>query len=190
MLFNELTTEQQSEAIINMRDDDYLSYSWWDDTKEDFYSILDILGYYDITSYFSGFWSQGDGASFKAMYLYGVGAVAKIKEYAPQDQELHRIASELQAIQKKCRYDLGSTIDISGSNYYHEMTMINNNWSNRDLVTEDTVDSFTDETLELHRDLARWYYKSLEAEYDYLMSDEAIAEHIEANEYEFDYEDN
>lgn len=32
------------------------------------------------------------------------------------------------------------------------------------------------------RGLANWYYEKLEAEYDYLMSDDAIADYIEANE--------
>ena len=35
-------------------------------------------------------------------------------------------------------------------------------------------------------DLCSWLYKTLEAEYDYMTSEAAIIETIEANEYEFD----
>jgi len=39
--------------------------------------------------------------------------------------------------------------------------------------------------LEALRDLARWLYRQLEAEYDHLTSDEAIEEGIIVNEYTF-----
>ena len=39
--------------------------------------------------------------------------------------------------------------------------------------------------IELLRDYMHWIYKRLNAESDYMMSDEAITETIEANEYEF-----
>ena len=39
--------------------------------------------------------------------------------------------------------------------------------------------------LELSRQLMRILYKKLNDEYDYLNSDEAIIEHIKANNYEF-----
>ena len=191
MIYIQMNKQQREQAIIDIRDkgDDYLDYDWSDSIKEDFLAVLAILGYYEVESYFSGFSSQGDGASFKAMYIYAKGSVKTMKGYAPQDEELHRIATELFNIQKRCKFDLGSNIDISSSNYCHEMTMSNLNWSDRDLVSEDVVDSHDEETLELHRDLARWYYKKLNESYDYLMSDEAIAEHLIASEREFEHED-
>lgn len=39
--------------------------------------------------------------------------------------------------------------------------------------------------IEALRDLARWLYRQLEREYDYLTSDEAVDEAILANEYSF-----
>ena len=39
--------------------------------------------------------------------------------------------------------------------------------------------------IEALRDLARWLYRQLEAEYDHLTSDEAIEEGIIVNEYTF-----
>ena len=47
-----------------------------------------------------------------------------------------------------------------------------------------TVDA-EDTVIEALRDLARWLYRQLEREYDYLSSDEAIDETIVANAYTF-----
>ena len=38
---------------------------------------------------------------------------------------------------------------------------------------------------QLIKDLADWYYSNLQAEYDYLLSDEYIAEMIESNDFQF-----
>ena len=179
--FTELSKENQAIVINETRQSDsYLNYPWYECIDEDFRAILELLGYYNIETYFTGFYSQGDGASFDGRYLYAKGATKALRAYAPRDEELNRIALALQDIQKKCRYDLGSTIDTNGR-YSHEMTMSCLNWSNNDLVEEDTVDEYTDEILELHRDLARWYYKALDNYYDCLNTDETIAEHLEAS---------
>ena len=71
--------------------------------------------------YFSGFSSQGDGACFEGTYRYKKGAVAAIKKetgfghkrpdgtVGTGDKELIRIATELQAIQRKNFYRLYAT---------------------------------------------------------------------------------
>ena len=51
--------------------------------------------------YYSGFWSQGDGACFEGSYSYAKGAAKKIRQYASSDTELHRIADELYELQRK-----------------------------------------------------------------------------------------
>lgn len=51
--------------------------------------------------YYSGFWSQGDGACFEGTYRYKKGALKTVKEYAPQDTTLHQIVTDLQYIQAK-----------------------------------------------------------------------------------------
>ena len=59
---------------------------------------------YDPCIWFSGFASQGDGACFDGTYAYAKGAVKAIRAHAPEDKELHRIADELQAIQRRYFY--------------------------------------------------------------------------------------
>ena len=80
-----------------------LDYDWYEFIFYDFLNICEILGFDVIESniHFSGFCSQGDGASFTGSYKYSRGAANKIREYAPQDKVLHEIADTLQALQKR-----------------------------------------------------------------------------------------
>ncbi len=56
----------------------------------------------------------------------------------------------------------------------------------RDSPTGQPPTEGSDETVvEALRDLARWLYRQVQAEYDYLTSDEAIEEGIIINEYTF-----
>lgn len=132
--------------------------------------------------YFSGFCSQGDGASFVGNYRYMKGAAKAIRQHAPDDKTLHTIADTLQAIQKRNFYRLRASITQSGP-YYHAYTMR--------IETEDCENEYRDlrgddQAIDAcMRDFADWIYSQLENEYDYQSSDEAIDEAITANEYEF-----
>lgn len=56
----------------------------------------------------------------------------------------------------------------------------------RDSPTWQDMTADAEETIiEALRDLARWLYRQLEREYDYLSSDEVVDETISANEYTF-----
>lgn len=153
---------------------------WYDTVYDNFLEICKILGI-ETTSkkiYFSGFWSQGDGAMFEGGYSYKPGSVKAIMEYAPQDTELHGIAKTLQAIQRPYFYSLGASIKQHG-HYYH---------SNSNIITVDNCYTYQDvsrktedDLSEALRDLMNWLYKTLETEYEYLTSDEQIKESAKAN---------
>jgi hypothetical protein len=51
---------------------------------------------------------------------------------------------------------------------------------------DDLLNKFEKDADELRKDLSNEIYKDLEKEYDYLNSDEAVIETLEANDYEFD----
>ncbi len=133
--------------------------------------------------HWSGFWSQGDGASFEGTYAHARGAARAIRAHAPRDDELHRIADALQTAQKRNFYSLHSTIRQQGR-YYHEYTMSIE--VERDSATwQPPTDGAEDTVIEAMRDLARWLYRQLRAEYEHLTSDEAIDETLTANESTF-----
>lgn len=133
--------------------------------------------------HYSGFYSQGDGACFEGSYSYKAGSAKAIREYAPQDNELHAIADGLSRVQKRHFYRLTARATHVGR-YYHEFSM--------SIDVEDSRDEYRDigEDAELLRDLlrdfARWIYARLRDEYEYRMSDESLEESMLVNEYEFD----
>jgi hypothetical protein len=195
--FHELSDAAKDKARIWYRElgphDD-----WWDAVYDDFERICDILGIRLKTTpvrlmgggtrakpsiWFSGFWSQGDGSCFEGYASYAVGAADRIRDYAPTDVNLHCIADRLQAVQRRNFYPLAAEVSHRGR-YYHDYTMSVD--VTRDSPTWQPPTEDADEiVIEALRDLARWLYRQLQAEYDHLTSDEAIEEGIIVNEYTF-----
>ena len=175
-----------------------LEHEWYDAVFEDFEAISRILGVTLRTSpvrlygggtrekphlFFRGFSSQGDGASFEGQYSHARGAARAIRAHAPKDDELHRIADELQAAQRRNFYQLHTSIRTCG-NYCHEHSMAIE--VERDSPTwQPPTDGAEDAVIEALRDLARWLYRQLEREYEYLSSDAAVDEAIAVNEFTF-----
>lgn len=145
--------------------------------------------------YYSGFWSQGDGACFEGYYRYQKGAVAAIKKetgfgckcqdgtIGTGDPTLIRIAQGLQDAQRRNFYRLVATCKHRG-HYYHSGCM--------DVEVEDSEHRYRDigadydEIKGLLREFADWIYKRLEVDYEWQTSEEAVLESCEANGYEFD----
>jgi hypothetical protein len=171
---------------------------WYESVYEDFERVCAILGVELATRpvrllgggqrnkpciWFSGFWSQGDGASFDGLYSHARGAAETIRSHAPMDAELHEIADALQAVQRRNFYQLRATIAQRGR-YSHEYSMAIS--VERDSPTgQDMTANAEDILTEALRDLARWLYRQLEREYNYLTSNEAVDDAIAANGYSF-----
>ncbi|MBY6239588.1 antitoxin of toxin-antitoxin stability system [Methylosinus sp. Sm6] len=173
-------------------------HDWFEFIYEDFERVSEILGLRLKTRsvrlhgggtrqkpciWFRGFWSQGDGACFETFYSYRKTTRRRIREYAPQDAELHRIADALQAIQRRNFYQLSAEARHRG-HYCHEYCMAIS--VERDSPTYQDMTADAEEVvIEALRDLARWLYRHLEREYEHQTSDEAVDEAIIANEYTF-----
>ncbi len=171
---------------------------WFESVYDDFESIAEIVGLRLKTRqvrlygggtrqkpciWFSGFSSQGDGACFETFYSYRKGAPCRIREYAPQDAELHRIADALQVAQRRNFYQLNAEASHRGR-YYHEYCMAIS--VERDSPTyQDMTADAEEAVIEALRDLARWLYRQLEQEYEFQTSGEVVDEAIIANEYTF-----
>ena len=183
--FDELSDDAK-ETARQMWRDGHLDYDWWEFIYDDFVCILEIIGY-DVSErdiLFSGFWSQGDGASFTGSYSYAKGAAKRIREYAPKDKELHAITDELCAMQRHNFYQVTGSISRDLCMYVHENTMqcsVERDSDNYQGVTDDAEDTFSD----CSRRLAQWLYSQLEWEYEFQMSDDVIEESIIANDAEF-----
>lgn len=163
---------------------------------DDAANIADILGldirqtriermngkvYYAPSVYFSGFWSQGDGACFGGHYRYKKGWKKALKAFC-NDDELMRIGQALQDLQKKHFYRLGASITHQGR-YYHEYSM-GVDCEHLDGIYQD-LSSAEKEFREIFADFAQWIYKGLRDEYDCANSNEAIDDALELGEFEF-----
>ena len=195
--FDELSPDAQQHALEEQSqiESEYFDYEYiFDDAA----TIADLFGldldtqYIPLMSgstrpeptiYYSGFSCQGDGACFEAHYRYRKGAPKALRDYAPHDEALHRIADALQVVQRRNFFQLRAEA-THGGRYYHEYCMSIS--VDRDSPTwQPMTDGAEEAVTEALRDLARWLYRQLEREYEHLTSDEAIDESIAANDYTF-----
>jgi len=175
-----------------------LDHAWHEFVYADFEAVCAILGISLRTSpvrlmgggsrpephiFFRGFWSQGDGACFEGTYAYERHAPTRIKQHAPQDPELHRIADILQTIQRRNFYQLRAEARHRG-HCHHEHSMaisVERDSPGRQGMTADAEETISGAL----RDLARWLYRQLEREYDYQTSDNVVDEAIRIGGYSF-----
>lgn len=132
---------------------------WAEDVVYDAKEIAALMGIYIDKVYFTGFWSQGDGACFIGTLNWDENALAKVKDHAPNDTELHEIAGQWQDL--RCP-DLHGVV-THNHHYYHS----------------NSVSFEFDEDLELDERRATilakrfmdWIYEKLEESYNYAKAD-------------------
>lgn len=193
--YSELTPEAQERARDWYRDGN-IDYDWFDAVYEMALDAGKIIGI-DLDTRgknktpeirFSGFCSQGDGASFVGHYEYRKGASKAIRAEFTSASGLWEIADRLQSIQRKQFYKIYARISYGyRSNFYshsHTMAIDVFHYDTGNCPDADTENEIQD----CMRDFADWIYDSLEKEYEYLQSDDTVAESIIANEYEFTYQ--
>ena len=203
-LFNyeELSPEAQAKARDWYREASAGDSYWHESAIEDFCETARMLGFTLDRArgtrtipavYFSGFWSQGDGASFAGSWLASDCKAAQLIADRPAtwtddagkvhknagNAELCRIAHEFGHLAKEWPGASGA-ITVNGW-YSHSGTMRADFYLADDGDAAEVEETF----LQASRDLADWLYRVLEIEYEYMQSDEVVAETIVANGYEF-----
>ena len=157
-----------------------LDYEWWDVTFDTIRAAGVYLGIDAKDIYFSGFYSQGDGACFVGRYSYRTGWRAALKAEFGGDTlaELEKIGLALQKAQRPVFYTATARVAKRCDHYSHENTVSIDVSADTDTVDDDAIDTAL-------RDFMRWSYRLLEAEHDWLLADEQVIESIRANEYTF-----
>jgi hypothetical protein len=194
--FTELSAAAKNKARAWFRET--IHDDWWDSVYDDFERICPILGVTLATTpvrlmgggtrqkpriWFSGFSWQGDGACFEGRYTYASRASLRIREYAPQDTELHRIADALQALQRLNFYQLTASFRQTGR-YSHAYAMTFD-VDRGAPAGQAIIGSTGGDLVEALRDLANWLYRALEREYEFQTSDETVDDGMSANGYTF-----
>lgn len=172
--FEELNKEAQKEALDYFREESDLFYD--DFIIDDWKEKLNDLGFEDAKIYYSGFYCQGDGASFDATIN-----LEKLVSNIPELRE-HKYHWVLKYLETEYNPIKITTIT---SRYYHEKTKE----IEIDRYYRDRLDARIDELesiIEDYRlDLCHQIYDSLQLEYEATYSDEGLKDFIECSEYEF-----
>ena len=171
--FEKLSPEEKAIVIKNYQDIN-TDYDWYKPIIDDYTAKLEKLGYYEIKMYFNGFYSQGDGACFIA----GVDIDEWIKA--------HKKIKEFKRIYNKYTADgfLPIAIKITHTSRYYYATSTNVELEHEDQYNKEgelLEKLISDEREKIGNEL----YKELEKSNNYLSSEEAIAETLIANDYEF-----
>lgn len=182
--YDELPDDIKAKVLENERDIN-VDYDWHKWTLEDWEGKLEAMGFEDANISFSGFWSQGDGASFTSKRV-------NIEDFLASQKCKTRFKALLKALKKD---EIESNFDVSriSHHYSHEYTVTVDSeiLYNRDYKPEKYVLIEGQEgelrklMLETVRELSRKIYRELQQDYEYLTSDAAVIDTIKANEYTF-----
>ena len=185
-------TERQMALIEQYRDFNVEHVEWWDCTYDDFRNDMEKVGIRVKNMNFSGFWSQGDGASF-------TGYISDNKLFFEQ----HKLTESYPWLTKLMSYGGGFSLcaERTGHFYVHENTVgVDLSYTDnfRNVLPDDGVRAAVIEQWDQHldaeyaticdvvtdiiRDYCRDLYRRLEEAYDYYTSDEAVWDAITINE--------
>ena len=184
--FEELS-EKVQEKVIEKKYNINLHHEWWESVYEMY--MQDETGFDIDKIYFSGFYSQCDGAMFE-------GSPNKnILNFITPNYRNEAYQKDWSKVIKLIKND---HINIYGSfthkgNYYNSKSYsdnldaeMNNDWYGKNYSNiEDILEDILEGIREYYEDLCNKIYHSLEQEHEYYSSREAIEETISCNDYEF-----
>lgn len=193
--FKELPKKLQAQILSKHRDINTDFHDWWDCVYENFKASMEDVGVEVERMYFSGFWSQGDGACFEG----------KVSDWP---QFLKSLGHTESALISHADLHFHFSVNHSGHYYHEKCTQFSSDLplpesaDDKDfaygyltyeadsiheatamaLLNQYSADSLEREFIEAFRDHMRDLYKLLEEEYDHLTSDEAVLDALEAND--------
>ena len=167
--FTELPEDVQNGIIEENRYINVDGINWYDYIADDFHETLELLGFSDIESLFSGFCSQGDGASFTAVW-YSEHIVDNPDKW-PSLKDFEYFKPFMDTLLK---LDGEAKIERYGSRYVHELSC----FVDVEYVANGEKGELESVLEELRLECCHRYYRQLEAEYDHLTSDAVIKDYL------------
>lgn len=155
---------------------------WHKPSCEDARGIIALFGFYNIEIRYSGFYSQGGGASFTAGWMrenVSETLISAIKTRAPTDEKLNAIAVRHVTWLAEWPMADWSAIQRINSKLFHENSVGVGRMDN------DLPDKCEKEFMEIARELMRWICAQLKAEAEGMESEAYLADHAAANKYTF-----
>jgi len=205
--FDELSPEAKQNAIDRNRDYSVEGNDWWEPIIEGFTEDLEDIGMTNVECEFSGFYSQGDGASFTGKvsdndkFLKSVG----IDLFYPGLMGLsNRLSDKIETVINEISESIYISIERYDSRHYHYNTISANvevqgdDEIELDLGLEMSIEISVSDICERiepmitdwAREKSKELYRNLENDYEELTSDESIASDLELSGYSFDKDGN
>jgi len=181
--FDELPAAGKAKAIENHRYINVDYGGWADCTLDEWKEKLTAFGYVNPKIQYSGFSSQGDGASFTCK-------VIDLPVLIKAQKDSREFAAVLRRL-KSGKLEIEAEIMRTSNRYCHKYTVnARVNWymedNHRDTPALDAqlaqLESYTNDHA---RGLMTEIYRDLESGYDDLTSDESVIDTLTANEYYF-----
>lgn len=187
------------EKLIKKHRDINVDYEWYDCTEGDLKDDMEERGFLVERMHFSGFWSQGDGACFEGWMQDWKKFCAKVPEfvrdfpylsvYLQDESGNYKVTQSGGYYHGNCTYheydsDLEGEIEQLDSDDPEQMMRYG--LYSKALIEEADVFEWLKEYFKTEM---RSLYKRLEEEYEYLTSDEAVWDSIEANDLDKEMED-
>jgi hypothetical protein len=170
--------ENVRNAVIEEYRDILTEHDWWEPIYEGFHEDMLELGL-EGELYFSGFWSQGDGACFVSDTVDTDLLVRKLYESGydiPEDALLYSGDYSIRI----------SKVHASFANQYsHEYTIEAVITNESDRIPTTDITKLENVLTEWIRSECKLVYMNLEKYYEELVTDEAVLETIRENEWMF-----
>ena len=174
--FSELSKEAKEEAIENQGNDEfYLDYEWYNYLHEDFKEELNSVGV-DCKGFYWDLYKSGD---FKAEDLIVID----------NQKLLESVGLTNWLIMNELRKKKTLIYDISLNEYGEadvEIIFENEDLSEKEYKERHKeIIGFDEKIRELFDEKFKKFWETISKEHNYLLSEEAISENLEVNEYEF-----
>lgn len=138
--------------------------------------------------YWSGFWSQGDGACFEGRWSARACRATEVCSgwgASPSTTELLRIAAGFQELASAFP-DASFRVKHRGHYSHEHCTEFDFSIADDDILVNDgEIEQAEQQLTDLSRSFMRWIYRQLESAYEDHLSEANACESILANEYEF-----
>lgn len=173
--FNELPEDVREKVLDEWRNVNVEDDIWYDYVYDNWHNKLAEYGFNDVKINFSGFWSQGDGASF----------VTKNIDTDKYIKKNYSAGNKMMSLVGKSD-DFGIFLTRNDHRYFHANTVSVDYYYEGDSDKEDALVRELADEIETHaRELMREIYNDLREVYEEETSDERITEMIVANDYLF-----
>ena len=189
--YDELTNEAKEKVLSEQRNVNVRFNDWFELIIDAWKSSLEEFAFFAPRIYFSGFYSQGDGACFECDSIYSdrlfEAVRAEINTFSKEFQEVFK-TQEVALFNFMENY-VSFTIETSIHRYCHE----NTRYIDWDIHSDDEkakyFEKFIDEIgewlEEKRKTFSKEIYQQLEEEYEEQTSNDSVIYAVSSNEYEF-----